>query len=443
MAPEQPWRGRRPLDGSVIAAFDVVSMGAVLLVLLPVSLDDLGCVVLLFGLFAMNGCYRRPRVALTALTDMRATVITAASPLCLVGAGVGFGWVDESLARFAAGVVPAIAVGRVLSYRTIRAMRRRGARVQDAVIYGSGELVDRLTRAFAQSPELGLRIIGHVDDEQPARGANHLGRIADLDDVLKAHGVRNLVVGFSATADATAVATFRSLRSRPLEVFVVPRLYEWGSAAGDMRTQDCAGTPIVWLPHREWRREQLALKRTSDILMALTIMVLGSPLFFACALAVRCSGPGPVVFRQLRVGKDGVVFEMLKFRTMHHEPSVAHTQGGGGDPRITRVGRVLRRTSLDEIPQMWNVLRGDMAMVGPRPEQVTFAAECGQRIPGYADRHRVRVGVTGWAQINRLRGVGSPLEERARYDNYYIEHWSMWRDAAIVLRTITASLRGS
>ena len=435
---------RPALDGLVIAGFDLVAVAVAAVAFGSFSFGTMATLAILLVLYGINGTYRRPRVALTALGDMKATVITAATPLLVVGTAAGFGWATSHTARVAASIIPAIALGRVASYRVIRTARKFGLFIQPAVIVGNCSLNERLIHSFGAKSELGLRIVGFVDDDPGMSSVPWLGKIDDLDRVLQAQHVRRLVVGFSASPDSAVVPSLRELRTRPLEVFVVPRLYEWGSASGDMRTQDCAGTPIVWLPHREWRWEQLALKRASDIAMAGVILLLASPAMIVAAALVKMTSEGPVFFRQKRVGKDGVVFEMLKFRSMRPaRPGDELRQSGGGDPRVTKVGRLLRRLSLDELPQLFNVLKGDMSMVGPRPEQPQFVAECGETVPGYRDRHRLQVGLTGWAQINQLRGVGTSLEERARYDNYYIEHWSMWRDLATVIRTAAAAVRGS
>jgi lipopolysaccharide/colanic/teichoic acid biosynthesis glycosyltransferase len=178
------------------------------------------------------------------------------------------------------------------------------------------------------------------------------------------------------------------------------------------------------------------VNRAADLAIAGGTLVLASPLIALAALAVKLEDGGPVLYRQTRVGRDGVDFELLKLRTM---VVGAETMGAGlsvdrGDSRITRTGRLLRKLSLDELPQLWNVIRGDMSMVGPRPERPFFVDEFTRQIPFYRARHRVPVGLTGWAQIHGLRGDTS-ISDRARFDNFYIENWSMWGDVKILLRT--------
>lgn len=184
------------------------------------------------------------------------------------------------------------------------------------------------------------------------------------------------------------------------------------------------------------------MKRAIDAVLATAGLLLAAPVMAACALAVRLSdGPG-VIFRQERVGRHGRPFVLLKFRTLRPADvqESATRWNVASDGRMSRVGRMLRRTSLDELPQLWNVLRGDMSMVGPRPERPFFVAQFSRAHPGYQARHRMPVGITGLAQVNGLRGDTS-IEERARFDNRYIETWSLWQDACVLARTAGSLFR--
>jgi lipopolysaccharide/colanic/teichoic acid biosynthesis glycosyltransferase len=165
------------------------------------------------------------------------------------------------------------------------------------------------------------------------------------------------------------------------------------------------------------------------------MLLLASPVLVIAALAVRLGSPGPILFRQDRVGQRGHVVQILKFRSMRVNSESETRWGGSRDERITRVGRILRVTDIDELPQLFNVLRGDMSLVGPRPERPHFASQFDQQVIRYHDRLRVPCGLTGWAQVHGLRGDTS-IEERARFDNYYIEHWSLWFDVVILVRTL-------
>jgi lipopolysaccharide/colanic/teichoic acid biosynthesis glycosyltransferase len=188
-------------------------------------------------------------------------------------------------------------------------------------------------------------------------------------------------------------------------------------------------------------RPAQAAKRLLDIAVGAVALLLTAPLLLGCALAVRLAdGPG-VLFRQQRVGQGGRPFMMLKFRTLRADDTEAATRWNiAGDERMGAVGKMLRRTSLDELPQLWNVLRGDMSLVGPRPERPHFVAEFSRGYPGYAQRHRMPVGLTGLAQVSGLRGDTS-IEDRARFDNHYIDTWSLWQDLCIMLRTGVGTFR--
>jgi exopolysaccharide biosynthesis polyprenyl glycosylphosphotransferase len=186
------------------------------------------------------------------------------------------------------------------------------------------------------------------------------------------------------------------------------------------------------------------VNRAADVALAGLGLVVTSPLLGLAALAIKLEDGGPVFYRQTRVGKNGEDFELLKLRTMI---AGAEKQGAGyavnaGDPRITRVGAFLRRTSLDELPQLLNVLRGDMSLIGPRPERPEFVDIFVDSVHRYGDRHRVKAGVTGWAQVNGLRGKTS-VSDRAEWDNYYIENWSLWLDVKILLMTVAAVVSAS
>jgi exopolysaccharide biosynthesis polyprenyl glycosylphosphotransferase len=200
------------------------------------------------------------------------------------------------------------------------------------------------------------------------------------------------------------------------------------------------GIPLIRVKRAALRTRAWRVKRAFDLVVATAALVVAAPMFGLIALAVRLSSPGPVLFRQKRVGQGGQLVEVLKFRTLQVNDDSDKTWSVVTDVRVTPIGRVLRATSLDELPQLINVIRGDMSLVGPRPERPHFVSEFNERVARYDDRHRVPVGITGWAQVHGLRGDTS-IEERARFDNRYIEHWSLWRDVVILGRTVAAVVR--
>jgi exopolysaccharide biosynthesis polyprenyl glycosylphosphotransferase len=375
---------------------------------------------------------------------MKATILAASGPLVLAGIGAGVGLVSLDTVRFAALLIPAVAAGRVFAYRTIRALRRRGRFIHRGIVVGSGHVAGRLIEVLNARPEMGIEVVGHVDDFQPGDrfDATWLGPVASLADAVAQTRATRVIAAYSRVRDVELAELLRGLKSAGAEVFVVPRLFEFGSSAGDMRTQSVGEIPMVWLPHREWRREQLWMKRSFDLMLSVGALIVLSPLLLLTTLAIRLTSRGPVLYRQVRLGQDERPFTMYKFRSMRVEDQHVMRQSGGGDPRITRVGALIRRLSIDELPQLINVVKGDMSIVGPRPEQPYFV-QTNEGVPGYRTRHRLQVGLTGWSQVNRLRGADTSLHDRARYDNYYIEHWSIWLDTVIVIRTAVAALRGS
>jgi exopolysaccharide biosynthesis polyprenyl glycosylphosphotransferase len=225
-----------------------------------------------------------------------------------------------------------------------------------------------------------------------------------------------------------------------VEIFFVPRLFELHHTSREM--DQVWGVPLVRLRRAAFRSLSWRLKRAFDVLSSGIALLLLAPLLAVLALAVRLEGGRGVLFRQERVGMDGRAFELLKFRSLKpaDDSESATMWNIKHDDRLGPVGRFIRATSLDELPQLWNILRGDMTVVGPRPERPVFVEAFASSFPRYTARHRVPAGLTGWAQIHGLRGDTS-IEDRARFDNYYIENWSLWTDLKIILRTVSAVLR--
>jgi exopolysaccharide biosynthesis polyprenyl glycosylphosphotransferase len=200
------------------------------------------------------------------------------------------------------------------------------------------------------------------------------------------------------------------------------------------------GIVLYGLKQTPLRGIWLVVKRAMDVVISLLVLVLGSPLFLAIAIAVKATSKGPILYRQPRIGLDGQIFQCLKFRSMREdaEATSGPVWATANDPRTTPVGRFLRRTNLDELPQFWNVLVGEMSLVGPRPERPEFVTQFQEAIPRYMMRHRVRCGITGWAQVNGLRGQ-TPIDQRLLYDLYYVENWSIWLDIKILVTTLWAT----
>ena len=345
-----------------------------------------------------------------------------------------------------------LGAGRLGLAVAVRNRRRAGEGGRNALIIGAGEIGARLAGRLLDRPELGLRPIGFLDKE-PSQdvverlGLPVLGASWDLERVARAHDVQHVVIAFSTAPHAVMLDLTRRSAQLGLQVSVVPRLFE--HVTHRLAVEHVGGIPLLQAAHVDPKSWQFTLKYAFGRVAAVAGLVILAPLLGALALAVKFSSPGPVLFRQRRIGLDGQVFDILKFRTMRvAEADSGFEVGEGlapggveGQDRRTAVGTFLRRYSLDELPQLINVARGDMAIIGPRPERPEFVMEFERRVYRYGDRHRVKSGLTGWAQVHGLRGQTS-LGERVEWDNYYIENWSLWLDIQILALTLPAVLSG-
>jgi exopolysaccharide biosynthesis polyprenyl glycosylphosphotransferase len=407
-------------------------LGVAALVVLTLTLNFTG------GLYA-------PKLALSVLDEVppivgRALVAAAVVTSLRVVSGERVGTL-----LIGTGVVFAcLAVtGRAAGYVLVRQLRRRGMVSHRTLILGAGRVAGWVTDVMQTHPEHGLRPVGFLDGDpllnEDERAIPVLGDMSQLASVLHEQNIRCVVVAFGSDRESGIVDVLRTCDRYSCEIFFVPRLYEL--QAGGPGIDHVWSLPLVRLPRAPFRSATWRAKRAFDVVASATAIVLLAPVLAACAMAVRWR-IGPVLFRQRRVGLDGREFMLLKFRSLTpvDEGESASNWNISDDSRLTTVGRVLRATSLDELPQLFNILRGDMSIVGPRPERPFFVEEFKNRFPRYMDRHRVPAGLTGWAQIHGLRGDTS-IEDRARFDNYYIENWSLWQDVKIILRTVAQVVR--
>ncbi|GAA1249030.1 hypothetical protein GCM10009665_44860 [Kitasatospora nipponensis] len=413
---------------------------------------------LLLPLNLAGGLYRS-RMTPSALDELPALAGRAAVALafavtlagCLPG-GWPLGWpscgpaTPPHLLTLLAVLALTATLGRAGLYGLLRRVRRR--RPDPVLLLGAGPLGQRVATALREHPEYGLHPVGYLDPDPVLLSGDSplpvLGGREVLEREIRRHGVRRLIATAGAADEQETASTLREAVRLGCQVWLVPALREHGSLepAGRRTADHLWGYPCLRLDRPAMRRPGWAVKRALDVTAAGLGLLALAPVLAACAFAVRWdTGPG-VLFRQQRTGLDGRVFTVLKFRTLR--PSNEHESATrwniSQDHRMGAVGRLLRRSSLDELPQLWNVLRGDMSLVGPRPERPYFVMRFSQAYPEYADRHRVPVGLTGLAQVNGLRGDTS-IEDRARYDNRYIESWSLWQDVKILLRTAALMLR--
>jgi exopolysaccharide biosynthesis polyprenyl glycosylphosphotransferase len=379
----------------------------------------------------------RLRVCLRA-SDQAGRLIAAAAvplPAMLAWSAVA----PRTLAVLALAAAAFVLSARLCVCAALRTAHRRGWLTERAVVVGAGTFGGYLAGVMLEHPELGLRPAGFIDDGPPRRDlpAPTLGTTRDLAGVIAGGGIGRVIVCFSSDCrDEDLVGVLRACRPMLTDICVAPRFYELGMAVPRDCLDEIWGIPL--LPLRQPPRAGLALKRAADIAVGLIGGMLAAPLALALAAAIRVSSGAPVLFRQERVTGEGTVTTILKLRTLpvplgpgDRDPA---TQWRADEEPCGPFGRWLRATHLDELPQLVNVLRGEMSLVGPRPERPYFAQRFRRDIPRYADRTRMPGGLTGWAQVNGLNGDTS-VSDRARFDNYYAEYWSPWLDAVILART--------
>jgi Undecaprenyl-phosphate glucose phosphotransferase len=321
----------------------------------------------------------------------------------------------------------------------LRFMRRRGLNLRHSIVVGTGPLAQIVARRLSEHPEFGVRIKGLVsrDDAHVGRQVHGLpvvGAFGDLRRVARS-GIDIVFICLGSDEESELEKILSALGNTLVDIKVVPYIY--GFRGLRMEAEIFEGLPIITLQGSPLVGWSIVFKRVIDLVGAVSALVLTSPILLMIASAIRLSSPGPILYRQVRMGLDGRVFEMLKFRSMmvDAEADTGPMWAKPEDHRRTAVGAFLRRTSLDELPQFWNVLKGDMSIVGPRPERPEFITRFRETLPQYMLRHKMKAGITGWAQVNGWRGNTS-LEKRIEHDLYYIEHWSIWFDIKIMLLTV-------
>jgi exopolysaccharide biosynthesis polyprenyl glycosylphosphotransferase len=362
--------------------------------------------------------------------------IAAAAALALP---VLFVWLPAGAAlRETITVAIAIVVVRDLAYRAVRAARKRGFLTERALLVGASELGAKVADLLADHAETGLRPIGFADTGNLAHDLPLpvIGEPGELPELIVRYQVRRVIVCTPAEGDCDLIQALRACKRLRADISVVPRLAELGATLPRASVDEIWGIPLI--PLRRTVAASLALKRTIDVLAAAALLVMLSPVLLALSAAIWLRSGRPVIFRQARVTADGRIVEIMKLRTLP-EHSDSDTRWSVPTEQLPSLHRRLRASHLDELPQLVNVLRGEMSLIGPRPERPYFVDCFSPVIRGYSDRHRMRTGLTGWAQVHGLHG-DTPIEDRARFDNHYIENWSLWLDAIILLRTLGAAL---
>ena len=349
------------------------------------------------------------------------------------------------LALFAGLNLAFIVLGRSLIRMALRRIRLSGHNLQRILVVGAGALGKEVTRKLNDHQELGLRVIGFLDDDPGKAGRVFLdvpvlGNLKDLDRVIAEQSVDQLYIALPLEAHKKMMRILQSVGQECVEVRLVPDILQYATLKATL--EDLDGTPVINLSQVPLQGWSSLVKRCMDIGVSAAAMAVLLPILPFVALAIWLEDKGPIFYRQERMGLDGRSFMMLKFRSMrvNAESSTGPVWAVKGDPRRTQMGAFLRHWSLDELPQLWNVLKGEMSIIGPRPERPAFVHEFKHRIPQYMLRHRVKAGITGWAQVHGWRGNTS-IRKRIQYDLYYIENWSLKLDCKILWMTFRHGLR--
>ncbi|MBX3011087.1 MAG: undecaprenyl-phosphate glucose phosphotransferase [Caldilineaceae bacterium] len=338
-----------------------------------------------------------------------------------------------------------LAAARTLHAQIQWQAQARGVGDDRILIIGSGEIGQMIYRKIIQNPQLGYQVVGFIDHEKGQR--NHpaeialLGTMLDIPQLIEQYAVDEVIIGLPESNHQEIVNIISLCEREKVGIRVFPDVFQ--IMASEVGIGDLGGLPLITIRDVALQGWKLTLKRSMDVVLSLMALVLISPIMLVTAILIKLDSAGPVFFTQERMGLDARPFKILKFRSMRQDAEV-HGPGWTveDDPRRTKLGTLLRRFSIDELPQLVNVLIGDMSLVGPRPEQPVYVEQFRQSIPRYMDRHREKAGITGWAQVNGLRGDTS-IAERTKYDLWYIENWSLGLDFTILIRTVLQWILGT
>lgn len=399
--------------------------------------------------FYFQGLYHLRR-ARSRVEEGLKIVVAVTLATVILAAGLTF-YREFSYSRLVLVIFGAVDVVLVVIERwavaaALRRVRRSGGNLQRVLVVGAGELGRQVVERLEEHQEYGFRVVGFLDDDPGKQKRSILsvpvlGTTRDLEAVVPEHQVDQVVLALPLSAHHRTVQLIRRAGQLLVEVKVVPDLLQYYVLRAGV--EDLDGLPVINLTHLPLAGWNDLVKRAFDILAASALLLATAWLFPILAWLIRREDGGPIFYSQARMSLDGRSFHMWKFRSMRVD---AESDGNAHwtrnrDPRVTRIGAFLRRTNLDELPQLVNVLRGDMSLVGPRPERPEFVERFRERYPEYMARHRVRAGVTGWAQVNGLRGDTS-IRRRIVHDLYYIENWSLALDLKILWLTLRTALRG-
>ncbi len=319
---------------------------------------------------------------------------------------------------------------------------RRGRGTLRTALVGSGEIADQLVENVVRHPEWGLTLQGYVGEvSRLSQKLPHLGSLESLATIIRQSRLHLLMIALAERQHENLWHILKLCEGLNVEFLMLPDLVEMMTSR--LEVTYLGGLPLLRIKDVRLKGWLGISKRLFDLVFSIFGLILGAPLFLLLGILIKIDSRGPIFYRQSRIGFDGKEFLIYKFRSMRTDAEAATgpVWAQANDDRRTRVGKFLRRTSLDELPQLFNVLKGDMSLVGPRPERHHFVEKFKDQVPRYLERHRVKSGMTGWAQVNGLRG-NTPIEERTKYDIFYVENWSLALDFKIILKTLLAVIAG-
>jgi exopolysaccharide biosynthesis polyprenyl glycosylphosphotransferase len=392
--------------------------------------------------FASSGVYRirRGRPLLDELFSiMGAAALAGLITLAVMSLYRGFSYSRLVLAYTVVIAFVLITVGRVILRQILMVQQRRGHGTDRVLVVGTGAGSELLLHRMTMFPQYGYTVCGVLDDRlapgTPFAGTRVVGRVAELPAQVKQQQVDQVFLALPGASHDEMLHLIKTCDDLQVDFRMLPDVFEIITTRVSADVVD--GIPLVGVRRSQVEGLAVFVKRAFDLIVSAVLLVVLSPVWALLAAAIKLSSRGPMLYRQERVGQGGRIFTLLKFRSMvaDAEAETGPVFAAPGDARRTGIGRFMRRFSLDELPQLVNIIRGDMSLVGPRPERPFFVERFGSEIPRYLERHQVRPGVTGWAQVNDLRGSTS-IAERTIYDIYYIENWSLSFDIKILLLTI-------
>ncbi len=388
----------------------------------------------LFGIFILFLLISADEIIQFATTGSRPTLLTRTQLVFLT--------------TYASCMLVSATINRFAMHTLLAWIFSKGIWVKNIVVVGATDEGKKLVREIDTYPHLGYKVIGFIDDDGRKKGTECgglpiFGTYSNLPEIIKKQRISGLIISHVSTSANEILRILKYCGESNVTVYMVPTLLD--VISGHLKTHQIFGVPLIVLLQDHMPAWQAQVKRIMDILVSLTVLIVGAPLWLLISLLIRITSPGPALFKQERIGQNGKPFTMIKYRSMRHdaEKITGPKWADENDPRITPLGRFLRKTRLDEIPQFINVLKGEMSLVGPRPERAYFIEKLKEEIPWYIRRIKMKPGITGWAQVkHKYDATIEDVKQKIIYDLYYFENMSILLDVKIILRTLLVVLTG-